>query len=133
MKSITVLSVCTSLCIFGLYLFQSFHPPPKGFDAIEFYNRTGRVKVPSKMWLDTITITQSQAFTVDISSAGFTKIHSSTVSVDKNTTDPTLVPFADIKTIGTSSLEINLMQANPGIMFYLNPSSVKLHVVVIGE
>lgn len=113
---------------------------------VKIYNRNGIISREIRLWLDTITVSSSNAFSVDISSAGFSGVMAVYASAIKNTSSVSSVPFCQVKTIGTSSIVVNLIEQNSStvnilgslvllgvpLQFVSNTSGLQIAVAVLG-
>lgn len=92
---------------------------PSGSDSVSYYNKSGRIYQRMKEWTDTITPTIASGQTVDISSAGFTKILSIQACSIRNTTTVTSVPNVAIKSYSTTSVSLNIIEGNGSVITLL--------------
>lgn len=112
------------------------------FGRTKVYNHSGIASVkPYKIYSDTITATTGNGFSVDISSAGFTRILAVQVQPEFSTTDANTVPATAIKSWTNSAITVNVVNQSrifvsllgltisTGLQFVNN---IKLHVTVIG-
>lgn len=92
-----------------------------GTDPMWWYNASGLVIPPTKVWSGTVTPTSSSGYSIDISSAGFTTILPGSVSViaTRNTSAVTSVPNVAIKTISTTAIVVNVAEANTATVVIL--------------
>src|SRR6185503_3816813 len=98
--------------VLATWYFTSYRKLPE-YHPIRMYGRGGIHNINPKIWCDTITITNSNGFSIDISSAGFTNIMTAEVIVLRNTATATSVPKVSIKSITTTALVINVIEGNP--------------------
>lgn len=78
-----------------------------------FYDHNGQLTAGQvKIWADTITPTTGNAYSIDISSAGFSAIRSATVTAQNNTATIGSMPIVVIKTVSTTAIVVNIMQQN---------------------
>lgn len=119
--------------------------PEIAYDPIKFYNRTGQVFKPMKVFCDTITPSTSNGYSLDISAAGFTSITSITACADRNTATSTSVPNVAIKSMSTSAIVFNSTEGNGSLINVLgnnvllgpstafsSTSGLRLHVMIMG-
>lgn len=106
---------------------------------VKVYNKSGLVgSYPMKIWDDTVTVTSSNGQSIDISSAGFTKVTSVQAQAFNNTNTVANIPVSSGKTWSTTSIAISTVQENTGLsilaglLFAGNLSGVIIHVFVIG-
>lgn len=91
-------------------------------DSILFYNSGGRVNKIVKIFADTITVSSSNGFNVDVSAAGFTKVLSASAVAVKNTATATSVPNVGIKSISNTALTLNFTEGNSSVVTLLGSS-----------
>lgn len=112
-------------------------------NRIALFDRTGNVSNRLRMWADTLTPSTGNSQSIDISSAGFTKILSVQAQVQTNTTAANDVPVVAVKSYTTSSVVLNIVQGNTtavsilgvnvlGLRFLQTPGSSKVHLLVVG-
>ena len=110
---------------------------------IQRYNGSGLITSVCKEWYGIITPSSSSGQTVDISSAGFSAIHSIQVSAANNTGSATSVPLVGIKSYTTSQITLNIVSSNNntiasllspiiGLIFPSSVAGYTIHVVVKG-
>lgn len=113
---------------------------------VKIYNRSGIISHEIRLWIDTITVTSSNGFSVDISSASFTGIISASVEAIKNTSTLSNVPSCQVKTISNTALVLNLTEENSStvnilgnivllgtpLQFVSNTSGLQVAVAVLG-
>lgn len=123
-------------------LFLLFNREPQ----VKIYNRSGIINHEIRLWIDTITVTSASGFSIDISSAGFSGITTVSAEAIRNTGALTSVPSCHVKTIGTSTLFLNLTEENSTtinllgslvllgapLQFVSNTSGLQVAIVVIG-
>lgn len=81
------------------------------YDPVKYYNRSGQLFKPMKIWTDTIAITSATP-SVNISSAGFSTIISIQPQMIQGS--PTLANFSwcNVTSYSTSSISLFLVQQN---------------------
>lgn len=78
-----------------------------------FYDHNGQLTAGQvRIWADTTTPTTGNAYSIDISSAGFSAIRSATVTAQNNTATIGSMPIVVIKTVKNSAIVVNIMQQN---------------------
>lgn len=107
---------------------------------IMFYNNSGRIPKPGKVWMQTIPITTANGQTVDISSAGFTSISTINITGINNTSTVASMPICMIKSNTLTSLTFNTVVGNSAIIAILagliapgSTSGMTASIVVIGN
>lgn len=107
------------------------------------YNRSGAISPQLRVFTDTITPTTGNGFSINISTAGFTRVTSVQVQAESNTTSAASVPLVAIRSYSTSAVVVNIVQSNStlisllginvlGLQFLQSVSGVRLHVTVFG-
>lgn len=85
------------------------------FDPMWWFNASGLITPPTKVFTATISsLSTSNGYSIDISSAGFTSILPGSISIvaTRNTSTVTSVPNVAIKTISTTAIVVNITEAN---------------------
>ena len=115
---------------------------------ISFFNHNGQFQTDGmKVYCDTLTPTTAVGQSIDISAAGFSSITTAQVIALRATGSADASPQVSINTITTTSLTVNITQANAslvtilglnvlqgnGLLFATNLSGVKLYVMVLGK
>lgn len=129
---------------FGVLFFNSFvFSTTKNYEynpVIMFFNSTGRIPKPGKVWMQTIPITTASGQTVDISSAGFTSISTINITGINNTSTVASMPICMIKSNTLTSLTFNTVVGNSAIIAILaglvapgSTSGMTASIVVIGN
>lgn len=141
MKKILI-STCIVLSM--LIAFFAFN---RSYIYVKFFSRTGEwPRDGIKVFVDTLTASSWQQ-TIDISAAGFQEIPRITVSAERNTSNAFNSPQVSIKTISSTSVVVNITEANNSLVTVLglsvlggpaaipvaNPSTVKLHILCLGK
>lgn len=78
-------------------------------DSVTYYNASGKINQKIKVWSDSVTISNANGQTVDISSAGFTKIINIQALALKNSTT---APNVAIKGYTLSQVTLNVKEEN---------------------
>lgn len=86
------------------------------------YNSSGLVNQAVRMWCDTVTPSTSNGYSINISSAGFTRVLAANVIAIRNTTTAATVPNAAIKTMSTTAITVNVVEDNPATISILGIS-----------
>lgn len=107
---------------------------------IMFFNSTGQIPKPGKIWMQTIPITTGNGQVVDISTAGFSSISTINITGINNTATVTSMPNCIVKSNTLTSLTFNTTVGNSAIVAILNglviPSNttgMSASIVVIGN
>lgn len=78
-----------------------------------FYDKNGQLTANQiKIWGDTVTPTTANAYSIDISSAGFSVLKSVTVTPQFNTSTIGSMPIVVIKSISTTTVVVNILTQN---------------------
>lgn len=107
------------------------------------YDRSGLVSSRPRFWADTLTPTVAIGQIVDISGSGFARVLSVQAQIQTNTSTPNDVPIVTVKSWTNTQAVVNMVQGNTltigalgvnvtGLRALQNPSSSKLHVLVVG-
>lgn len=144
-KATRFISWLTFAIVVGVAL-ASFFDESKDFDPVKIYDRNGRARLSSKIWRDTFTLSTGNAYSVDITSAGFTGIRTAAATVIQNVADPNQMASASVKSTTTSTVTVNITQPKSTAIslavlpltidvaqFVTTPSSVRIAVVVFGD
>lgn len=110
--------------------------------VVKYYNPSGLVSGPIKIWDSVITPASSNP-SIDISSAGFIGILSVTTTPANNTSTVTSIPFVSIKTYSTTNLTLNILTSNSqtisilgtlvtGLTMAASLTGMTVHVHVVG-
>lgn len=78
----------------------------------KFYNASGMINDPIKIWTDVVTPSTGNGYSIDISSAGFTSVLSANIIAIKNNGTANLSPNVSIKSMTTSAIVINIVEGN---------------------
>lgn len=117
------------------------------YDPIKFYNRTAQVSGLKKMFIDTFLVTTTgDAFTVNISSAGFSHVFSAAAIPMRNTSTLTQIAVSNLKSISTTSAVFNIVQPTSTSVTILGISvlssagfefvaanTVTLQIIILGD
>lgn len=143
MKPIHWILLVISLFIASLFSWESNSHLP-----LRVFRRTGEVSLGgTKIFSDTITPSTSNAFSIDISPAGFASPPRVQILPMKNTADPNLVPNIAIKSITSTEIVVNITSGNSNtttilgisvlsgapIIFAANPETILLNVQAVGN
>lgn len=130
--SIIIASI--AMCLFA------FAKPIEYNPMITWYNASGMVPKPGKIWLATVPITTANAQVVDISSAGFTAIESINVAGANNSASITAQPNCIVKTNTLTSVTFNTTVSNSavlailqGLVFPASTTGMTASIIVIGR
>lgn len=78
-----------------------------------FFDKNGQlVATQVKIWADTVTPTTGNAFSIDISSAGFSTIKAANVTAQFNTATVGSMPIVEIKSVSTTAVVVNILTQN---------------------
>lgn len=113
---------------------------PEYNPMITWYNSSGVIPKPGKIWMGTVAITTANAQVVDISSAGFTTIESINVAGANNSTSITAQPNCIVKTNTLTSVAFNTTVSNSavlailqGLAFPASTTGMTASIIVIGR
>jgi len=107
MKSIIFAILLCLSCVFLFFKDWLIKEP-----QLKMYNRNGIINHEIRLWIDTITVTSGNSFSVDISSAGFTGITGVSAGAMKNTSTLSSIPMCQIKSISTTAVVFNMVEEN---------------------
>lgn len=109
------------------------------------YNSAGLVNQPMKMWCDTVTPSTSNGYSINISSAGFTRILSAHVIGIRSGATASTGPNSFINSMSTTALVVSSIEDNPSTVNILgnlillgapsvfsNVTGLKYSVTVVG-
>lgn len=82
-------------------------------DSIQYFNASGRIRQKMKIWGDTVTITNSNAQSISIASAGYTRITNIQAIAIK---DATSAPNVSIKSYTNSVVVLNVKEENNAVV-----------------
>lgn len=112
---------------------------------ITHYNASGVISI-TKKWVGTVTPNTANGYSIDISSASFTNVHSVSVVAQRNTTSASMSPQVAIKSVSTSAIVVNVIEDNPATTTILgisvlsgapsvfaNTTGLTLHIIVEGN
>lgn len=78
-----------------------------------FYDKNGQLTVNQiKIWGDSVTPTTANAYSIDISSAGFSTVKSVTITPQLNTATVGSMPIVIIKSVSTTAIVVNILTQN---------------------
>lgn len=125
---------------FSSFVFAASKTKPEYHPEVMFYNSTGQIGKPGKIWMQTVTITDGSSQTVDISSAGFTSIATVNITGANNTNTLTAQPLCMEKSHTLTSLVFNTETGNASVLAILagtqTPASttgMTASIVIIGN
>jgi hypothetical protein len=114
--------------------------------AIAYFNGSGALTAPTKRWVGLVTPSTGNGAAIDISAASFASILSVQVIAIKNTAAATSSPNVSVKSITTSTLTLNITEANATLVNLLgsnvplglpigfaNVTGLTLYVIVEGS
>lgn len=116
-------------------------------DSFQVYNKSGRIYKKLKLWVDTISVTSADSFSVSISSAGFTNVLSASATAIKNTPNgsPASIANVAIDYYTNNNLYFNFSQGSNNLVTVLGisvlggastisavTSGLKIGIMVIG-
>ncbi len=127
-------------------IFAGTNDKGSGYVPTRYFNRSGEfdVSMGRRIWVDSLTPTTASGFNIDISSAGFSVVEFVDITPMRNTSAASDVPSVSLKSVTSSQVSVNLMQANSslvsilgvniiGLQFLQNYSNVKLYVRITGK
>lgn len=124
----------------GIFATDNKQPLPEYNPQIMFFNSTGRIPKPGKIWMETIPITTANGQVVDISAAGFTSISSINIAGAANTTTITSMPNCVVKSNTLTTVTFNTTVSNSavlailqGLVFPASTTGMTASVTVIGN
>lgn len=77
-----------------------------------YYNASGSMSAPTKVWMGTVTPTTGNGYSINISSAGFSTILGYQVIVNKNNSTANSSANVSVKSVSTSALVVNIVEGN---------------------
>ncbi len=110
-------------------------------NELTHYNASGVLSV-TKRWIETVTPSTGNGYSIDISSAGFTNVLGVSIISIKNTSTPTSVPKVSIKSITSTAVVVNIIEGNATLQLglllgtseqFVNTSGLTLMVIVEGN
>lgn len=115
---------------------------------VRIFNHSGEVELGgTRLWSDTITPSTGSAFSIDISSAGFSVVPRVQVTATRSTATANAVPNVAVKSVTTTAIVVNITEGNPStttilgiqvlsgapIIFVADPSTIVLNVMAAGK
>lgn len=148
-KLLTARNIIIWAIIFLIGVLFSFHIGDNenrpAYDPVKFYNKSGQVFKPFKVFIDTFNVNNANGGAYDISAAGFTAITAMAATALRSTSTATSCPNVAIKAIATNSITLNLTEGSNtlinilGSNVLLGPSSgfastsgLSIQVVILG-
>jgi len=143
MKPVYWITIVIALFIGGAIAFDNQSHMP-----IRVFRRTGEVQIGlTRIFADTITCTTGNAFTIDISPAGFSTIPRVQITATRNTGTVTSVPNVAVKSVSTTAIICNITEGNSTTVnilgnivtlgsptqFLATPTDVLLNVQAVGN
>lgn len=145
MKFERIIIVSLVVLLVGVILFAGKPSSNVAYDPLYFYDHLARINRPMKIWVDTITPSTSNGYSLDISSAAFSKIMSISAIAGRNTATATSVANVGVKSYTTTAVVFNSTEGNASLVNVLgsnvllgpstgfaSTSGLLLHVTVIG-
>ncbi len=84
-----------------------------------YYGPSGMISRPTKKWVSSITPNTGNGYSIDIGSAGFTAITAINIIAIKNNGTANLSPNVSIKSISNTTLIVNIVEGNAGVVSIL--------------
>lgn len=138
MKPIHYITIVIFLFIISMFAWDGQSHLP-----IRVFRRTGEVSMGgTRIFADTISCTTGNAFSIDISAAGFTNTPRVQILPIRNTADPLLVPNIAIKSVSSTTIIVNVTEfagntvlgvAVGTIQFIAIPTDVVLNIQAVGN
>ena len=88
-------------------------------NGVNFYDSTGAISAPTKVWEYIVTPTTASGFSINIGTASFSSIKTIQITPLKNTSTATSCPSVSLKTVSTSAIVVNLTESNPSTVTIL--------------
>jgi hypothetical protein len=92
--------------------------------AIAYYNAAGLISAVVKKWVGIVSPNTANGYSIDISSAGFTTILNVQIICIRNTSAATSSPNVSIKSISTTAIVCNIVEASTAQVTILGSSVV---------
>ena len=89
------------------------------YEPVKYYDKIGLTDPIRRVYFDTLQVTTSDGFTVDLTHVNFSIIRGWAAIPVKNTSTSTAVPNVSGKTVGVTSLVLNFTEGNSSIVSIL--------------
>ena len=145
MKNWKIITIAGLIILIGIVVYMGSFEKPPAYTPVMFYNKNGIINKISKIFTDTLTASTGNAYSVDISAAGFANISSINIMAERNTGTATSVPNVAIKSFTNSAVVVNVIEGNGTLVTILGLSvlsgastqfaagGIKLHIQVLGN
>lgn len=136
--NLSIVAILISAMTFTFFVFAK--EKPEYNPLIRWYNASGEIAKPGKIWMATVPITTATGQVVDISSAGFTSISSINIAGASNSSTITALPNCILKTNTLTSITFNTTVSNSavlailqGLTFPASTTGFSAHIIILGN